>query len=535
MSRWEITEAVAVVDLNETVEQTVIVDAPTGVQGPPGPTGATGPQGDPGPTGPPGPTGATGPQGDPGPTGPPGPQGPQGDPPAYPVQTVLRLLPKVDPGERLLRTAVWWIDAAHASASGQTVSNLGWGGSALDARLGSSVSADGNDPKFLDWTGENYVYLPGVAGNYLSVPDSAALDITGDLDVRALVALDDWTPAATMVLLAKESSGSTRSYRLSVVATGVLQLVWSTDGSATTTASSTVAPTIADGAALWIRATLDVDNGASGWDVKFYTSADGVSWSQLGSTVTGAGVTSVYASTSAVEVGSRSGGLTENIAAAIHRAQVFNGIAGTLVLDVDTSLVSSGSATSFPARTGQTVTINRAASGRKSVAVVAPCWLFGANDYMEVADHDLLDFGDPSVGTALIIARRWGTDWMVILAHGSLVTNKGWRLFFVAGSAAGFYGNLGYLDKSGSSVSGVRSTIVGVVNETTASITVNSATTSGSFVGPVQEALPLRVGTHSDGSGSWFADMEFTAAAVFRRALTADEISTITAYYQGMA
>lgn len=60
MSRWEITEAVAVVDLNETVEQTVIVDAPTGVQGPPGPTGATGPQGDPGPTGPPGPPGPSG-------------------------------------------------------------------------------------------------------------------------------------------------------------------------------------------------------------------------------------------------------------------------------------------------------------------------------------------------------------------------------------------------------------------------------------------------------------------------------------------
>lgn len=64
MSRWEITEAVAVVDLNETVEQTVIVesvqtvevlDAPTGVQGPPGPDGPAGP---PGPPGPPGPSGA---------------------------------------------------------------------------------------------------------------------------------------------------------------------------------------------------------------------------------------------------------------------------------------------------------------------------------------------------------------------------------------------------------------------------------------------------------------------------------------------
>jgi hypothetical protein len=34
-------------------------------------------------------------------------------------------------------------------------------------QLGSSASADANDPLFLSWTGVNYVYLPGTAGNTL--------------------------------------------------------------------------------------------------------------------------------------------------------------------------------------------------------------------------------------------------------------------------------------------------------------------------------------------------------------------------------
>ena len=108
---------------------------------------------------------------------------------------------RVHPAESLLKQAVWWIDSAHSSADQQEVENLGWGGSALNAQLGSSSGADSNDPKYLDWDGENYVYLPGVSGNYLSVPDEAALDITGDIDIRVQVAMDDWTPAADQVLV----------------------------------------------------------------------------------------------------------------------------------------------------------------------------------------------------------------------------------------------------------------------------------------------------------------------------------------------
>lgn len=265
-----------------------------------------------------------------------------------------------------------------------TVTNAGSAGSLLPTTLGSSTAADSNDPKFLDFTGTNYVYLPGVGGNNLSVPDSASLDIIGDIDLRAQVALDDWTPSVVNTLIAKDEILTQRSFRLQVLTDGKLVFVWFEDGSATKSATSSVATGITDGTTKWVRATLDVDNGASGNDVKFWTSDNGTTWTQLGATVTTAGVTSIFSGTSKIEIGVRSLGGTELLTGKVYRAQIFNGIDGTKVLDVDTSVITAGSQTSFTAVTGQTVTINRSTSGRKTVAVTQPTWLFGTDDYMEV-------------------------------------------------------------------------------------------------------------------------------------------------------
>jgi hypothetical protein len=216
-----------------------------------------------------------------------------------------------------------------------------------------------------------YVYLPGVASNYLSVPDAAALDVTGDIDLRVRVALDDWTPTTEQQLIAKYLvTGNQRSYRLSIRdTTGFVRLAWSNDGTTETFKQSTVAPTVLDGQPLWVRATLTVNNGSSQNEVRFYTSSDGSTWAQLGSTVTTAGTTSVYASTSLLEVGTYNTGASNPAALRCYRAQVLNGIGGTTVLDVDCSAITSAAATTFTATTGQTVTINKAGT-RQAVAVL---------------------------------------------------------------------------------------------------------------------------------------------------------------------
>jgi hypothetical protein len=265
----------------------------------------------------------------------------------------------------------------------QTINNLGNAGSLLPITLGSSTAIDSNDPKFLDHTGTNYVYTPGVASNFLSVPDEDALDITGDIDLRWYGALDDWTPAALSCVLSKWVAGQL-SYTLNVTTTGALQLFWTTDGTTSINKTSTANIAVADGSLLWVRATLDVDNTASGNDVKFFTSTNGTTWTQLGTTVTTAGVTSIYSGTALVNINAASAGAAQSLAGKAYRAQILDGIDGTTVLDVDTSVITTGAATSFTAVTGQTVTINRSTSGRKTVAVTQPTWLFGTDDYMEV-------------------------------------------------------------------------------------------------------------------------------------------------------
>jgi hypothetical protein len=115
-------------------------------------------------------------------------------------------------------------------------------------------------------------------------------EVTGDLDVRCDVLLDDWTPAATTSLMGRWGSSTSKSWRFRVTTSGALSLEYTADGSSIVTATSSAATGFTDGQRYRVRATLDIDNGASGKDVKFWTQAIGAtSWTQLGSTQTSAG------------------------------------------------------------------------------------------------------------------------------------------------------------------------------------------------------------------------------------------------------
>jgi hypothetical protein len=433
------------------------------------------------------------------------------------------------PWEALMRQAVWYIDA-NVAPGGQTVVNQGTGGSALDARLGSGTGADTNDPKLLTYDPAEgaYVYFPGTTTDYMSVPDEAALDLTGDFDLRARVALDDWTPAATTFI-----AGKIESYMLNVNTDGTLLLWCYIPGFAG--AASTVPTGTADGAARWVRVTRASSSG----DVKFYTSDDGVAWTQLGATVSlGAGA--LTPSAYGFFAGSRAAATTPM---KFYRAIVKNGIDGLTVLDVDTSVITSGAATSFTAQSGQTVTINRATLGWKAAAVVAPVWLFGTDDYMEVPDNSLLDFGAIDSFTIAAVYRVWGTpsSRFVIAKKPGLADNTaGYVIYEDSGYAA-----LRYADGSAEGVT-FGSRTAGMINTVSAVRTVASDTfilsangtplnvggsqtdpTTGSFA----NAGPLRVGRPNT-TGTAYMDMEFIAAAVFRRALTADEVTVISDGYQ---
>jgi len=172
----------------------------------------------------------------------------------------------------------------------------------------------------------SHLRLPGVTGNYASTPDSAATSITGDIDLRGKVQCVDWTLSArNQTVIAKRGGGSQNSYFLRISSAGLLTVGWSANGSVELTADSTVAIPAVDGQTKWVRGTLDVNNGSSGRDISFYTSDDGVTWTQLGATVTQAGATSIFDSTAVVEVGAANVGTTEWFGGRIYYATIISG------------------------------------------------------------------------------------------------------------------------------------------------------------------------------------------------------------------
>lgn len=133
---------------------------------------------------------------------------------------------------------------------------------------------------------------------------SYARQVLTDADFQVLIRPDDLTPAAEQHIGGEyRTSGNNRGWLLSIKTDGGLRWRFSADGTTPVTKDSTATLGSAgrvDGEKFWVRATMDVNNGSSGYDVRFYTSDDGVTWSQLGSTVTTATATSIYSNSGSV-------------------------------------------------------------------------------------------------------------------------------------------------------------------------------------------------------------------------------------------
>lgn len=168
--------------------------------------------------------------------------------------------------------------------------------------------------------------LSGAINTYASTPDSVALSITGDIDLRAKVAMDDWTPAATQRIITKETPTTQRSYGMGITSTGLITFRWSTDGTTSLELGSTVATGFADGSVNWVRATRVAATGI----LQFFTSSDGVTYTQLGTNVNPGSTGNLFDSTAPLEVGVRAS-VNEPFAGNIFEVEVRNGIAGTIV------------------------------------------------------------------------------------------------------------------------------------------------------------------------------------------------------------
>ena len=192
------------------------------------------------------------------------------------------------------------------------------------------------------------------------------------------------------------------------------------------------------------------------------------------------------------------------------------------------------------ARSPQEAAINRGTTGRKSVAVTRPIWLFALDDYMEIADNSLLQFGTEENLTVLAVYRQWGTvGFIPIISRRSNAGGfpNGWELdagytsigtvgttsnFVTGGYTAPTPGTLSSLTMTRSSAG-----LIGYINNT-AGTPVITAGYYGNTNPSVAETI--KIGARYT-AASTFADMELVAVGVFRKALTTTEIAQINAYY----
>lgn len=193
--------------------------------------------------------------------------------------------------------------------------------------------------------------IPVSTAGRATTPDVAALDITGDLDVRVDVQPQRWSgglsPAAWEVMGKYTLTGDQRSWLVLVTDTGLIEARWSTDGTAAgaITVRSTIPVPFGPGQRGAVRFTLDVNNGSGGYTARLYTAPTIAGpWVELGTpTITTGGTTNIFNSTAAVEVGDiESMGFDRAVGRRYYAVEVRSGINGSVVANPSFATQAAG-------------------------------------------------------------------------------------------------------------------------------------------------------------------------------------------------
>jgi hypothetical protein len=258
---------------------------------------------------------------------------------------------------------------------------------ARGSQAGGSAKQDValNQPRALPLIdGDGYLYLSGVTGNYASVPDAAALDVTGDITLECDFLLAEFPPTSDRVLVAKyNTTGSQRSYQLRIQSNGHLRVILSADGNYN--GSFDKGQSFASVLTGRTRATVKVAWRQSDGRLQFFIKESNGSFTQVGpdQNISASGI---YAGTNNLEIGSHDNGTQgAGDSVGVFGAKIYASINDTnKVLDVDfTATNVRNGASKFKCATNQVVTINT--SGLDPAKIIKrPVLRFdGVNDFMD--------------------------------------------------------------------------------------------------------------------------------------------------------
>jgi hypothetical protein len=323
--------------------------------------------------------------------------------------------PTPDVVEAFLESFEVYLNANNSANTTQLAVNRGRLGTAGDGKLGATAGVEATDPLLLPLTGSPYVYLPGQAANRLSIPNGAAVNLTGNVTLRVAFAPTLAVTTATEIMMKGSSwTAPGLNYGIGISATGqaVLKVTDSANNLRTWT-SSAPAWTGNDGLVM-VEAALNVTTAVATFRTKVVTDIGAVSdecaadtgWVALGAangavsgTVTGAAL---------VVNGDALVANTVTATGKLYYADVRNA-AGLIVTSFNPSVATSANATSWVAEEGQTVSVVRNSTGIKLALIIdSAVWLFDGTDYIEIPDQsdNSLDLGSTDEMTVFVVVRE---------------------------------------------------------------------------------------------------------------------------------
>lgn len=390
------------------------------------------------------------------------------------------------------------------------------------------------------------VYLTGVASNYISAPDSAALSFSNDIEVVCRIKCVDWSAAANQTIAGKYvTTGNQRSWRFYVSTTGTVALTASADGTAVVSCTVTPSVALTDNSWVWLRLRLDLTNGSNSVGTVDTAADTGnnedlpTSWTANGS-ATSTALAGIFDGTAPLEIGSFGTGASERFNGWVGRMIVKSGFDGTTVADFNASLCGqTGYTATSPAITW---TVNRSTAGLKSV-VQSPAagstrglYLLATDDYLDVPAAGIPVASSVSV---VAVARFFATavDFGYVADiranNGNNIqmqTNSG-----VAGMIVVQRDGTNFVDLYPSGTVGQRFVTAGVVNgRSTFTGYVNNSSSSASNASVLTTlSSPYTGAIGKQTGGAAHAACEFEALLTFDRALSASEIGQLVTYYRG--
>ncbi|WP_405841631.1 hypothetical protein [Streptomyces sp. NBC_01518] len=267
--------------------------------------------------------------------------------------------------------------------------------------------------------GTPWAAMAGLLGSdALETPDAAALDVAGDFDLRLDVSLESW--AESQMLALRYIPGSAELWALEMI-NGFPMFMWSPDGTFASRISKLCSDELKayNGQRLALRVVLDINNGAGGFELRFYTgrTVDDTEWNLLGAPIVGTPTTSVFPGTAPLEIGCGtafnalpSGGVLNRLRGKVYALKLLDGT--TTKVNMKTSAATAGG-TSFVDATGLTWTKQGSAvltNKHIRMAGEVPAWpptrdLSGNDNYVSITPAGVtrrMDAGNKPVDSALL-------------------------------------------------------------------------------------------------------------------------------------